>query len=98
MQTRYTLAQASELATDDVASARQYAELEFGAGLFDRAMAHHEARNLRATLGAGETRDSGGIIARYVGGHTCQAAHVWFDFFRGHVMNSVSRMARGLSA
>lgn len=98
MQTRYTLAQAAALAIDDVAEARRYAERQFGAGLFDRATTHHEARNLRATLGIGETRDCDGFVARFVDGHTCQAEHVWFDFFRESIMNSASRMARGLTA
>ena len=98
MQTRYTLTQAAAIAPDDVSTARQYAEHAFGPGLFDRAIAHHESRGLRATLGVGETRDRGGVCARFVGGHTCEPGHVWFDFFRGHIMNSVSRMARGLDA
>ena len=98
MQTRYTLNQAAALAAGDVSEARQYAAQTFGAGLFERATAHHEARNMRAVLGVGETRDRDGIRARFIDGHTCEPAHVWFDFFRGHIMNSVSRLASGLTA
>jgi hypothetical protein len=105
MKTRYTMAEAMAAAPDDAQAARQVAGADFGPGLFDRAIAHHAARQLRADVAAGVTRDREGIRARFVSwtpedlaGHVDRrGAHVWFDFFRGHVLNSCSRMARGLT-
>ena len=84
---------------------RQKADAQYGAGLFDRAIEHHVARNLRADTERGITRDRGGQCAAYVSWSGADAAayieaphFVYFDFFRGHILNSVSRLSRGLSA
>lgn len=75
---------------------------KWGDDLFDKAVAHHTARRLRADLSAGTTTDVDGQRSRFVQydwGHEYENAphHVYFDFFRGAVCNSCSRLARGLA-
>lgn len=103
MQTTYTLAQAMDAAPDDTAACRRQMDAQFAPGLFDKAVEHHAARRLRADADRGTTRDRDGERSRFVsydwGQHyAANPSHVFFDFFRGHVCNSVSRLARGLGA
>ena len=98
---RMTLSQACEHAGTAVHMDRQKADEQFGAGLFDKAIEHHTKRGLSVDLTKGTTRDRAGLQSRfinYIGEQTyTDAPHfVWFDFFRGAVLNSCSRMARGL--
>ena len=98
---RVTLSQAMNLAPACVGEARAAMDSRFGAGLFDKATEHHEARGLVANLQAGTTRDRDGNRSSFTAytwadHYTANPDQVWFDFFRGHVCNSVSRMARGL--
>lgn len=93
----YTLEAAMRLAPDYVAGDR----VEFGADLFDRAVAHHVKRKLRADIKTGQTRDVDGFHSRY---STYDWAHlyeanpdwIYYDFFSGAVRNSCDRMLRGL--
>lgn len=98
-----TLAQAMESAATAVYLDRQKANEQFGRGLFDKAVAHHIRRNLRANLKTGETLDCDGWRGRFTAYDWAQVYdsaphHVYFDFLRGHVMNSASRLSRGLEA
>lgn len=100
---KITLRQAMEAAGTAVYLDRQKADAQFGPGLFDKAVAYHEKRNLRAYIESGTTWDRDGMRTRFVnydgGGQYREAPHfVWFDFFRGTIMNSVSRLSRGLGA
>jgi hypothetical protein len=102
MQT--TLAQAMQDAAGAVHHDRQMANEQFGVGLFDKAVEHHTKRRLQADVVKGTTTDCDGPRARFINwtledaaNHSDHHRHfVWFSFFRGDVMNSVSRLSRGL--
>lgn len=96
-----TLTEAMDAAPEDVRADRAMADRQFGVGLFDRAVAHHSKLRLRANITRGTTHDSRGQRSRYIAydwAHVYDGAphHIWHDFFRGSIMNSCSRMARGL--
>ena len=96
-----TLTQACDAAPDAVAASRSKMDRDFAPGLFDKALAHHTARQLRADLKKGSTRDVDGFRSQFVGydwseTYTGRPDWVWFDFFSGTVCYSVSRMHRGL--
>lgn len=98
MRTKISLAQAMDMAPDQVAEDRH----KVGADLFDRAVDHHTRRRLVADVGQGTTRDRDGRRSRYVdydwADHYSECPdHIWPDFFRGEVLNSCSRMRRGLT-
>jgi hypothetical protein len=101
MQNIFTLAEAMALAPSEVAEAREYCAKTFGPEYWDKAVAHHEKRKLRADIAEGTTRDCDGWKSGFVGydwSHEYQDRKEWifYDFFRGFICNSVSRMARGL--
>lgn len=93
-----TLTEAMAEAPTDVHADRQ----RWGDALFDRAVEHHTSRNLRANIGNGTTRDKDGIQSRFVAydwacHYESSPDHVYYDFFKGIVCNSCSRMERGLN-
>jgi len=97
-----TIDEILDAAAEAVHLDRQEADLQFGAGLFDKAIAHHKKLKLRANILKGTTRNKRGQQSRcldYDWAHVYDGAPhlVWSDFFRGAVMNSCSRMARGLN-
>lgn len=96
---QYTLADAAELAPEDVAALRE----EWGAHRLGLAVAYFSARSMRCDLKRGETRDAGGMRSGFTSWSAGDAARyaarpdwVFFDFFRAHVANACSRHARGL--
>jgi len=96
-----TLAEAVDAAPEDVRAYRARADEQFGAGLFDKAVAHHNNLRLRANTSNGTTLDKYGETSRFTNydwAHVYEdAPHlIWHDFFSGTIMNSCSRMARGL--
>ena len=96
-----TLNEAMDAAATAVHLDRQRADRQFGAGLFDRAVAHHRKLDLRANITRGTTQDRRGQQSRYIAydwAHVYDGAphSIWQDFFRGAILNSCSRMARGL--
>ena len=101
MDRTVTLADAMQAAGTAVYLDRQKCEEQFGRGLFDKAVAFHQSKNLRADLKNGTVRNTDGWQSGFVDydwGHVYEEAphHVWHDFLRGFVINSASRMARGL--
>lgn len=101
-----TLSQSLQAAATAVHLDRALADEKFGRGLFDKAVQHHTARRLHANLKTGTVSDRDGWRSRYVrpsdyaGAKAYEGAEhlTWFDFFRGAVMNSASRLSRGLAA
>jgi hypothetical protein len=96
-----TLNEAMDAAPEDVRAYRARADEQFGAGLFDKAVAHHNNLRLRANISNGTTQDKHGQKSKYIDynwAHVYEdAPHlIWHDFFSGTIMNSCSRMARGL--
>lgn len=96
-----TLNEAMDAAPEDVRADRARADEQFGAGLFDKAVAHHNNLRLRANISNGTTRDKYGETSRFIDynwAHVYEDAPnlIWHDFFGGTIMNSCSRMARGL--
>lgn len=96
-----TLAEAMDAASEYVRADRAKADQQFGAGLFDQAVAHHTSLRLRANVTTGTTQNRYGQLSKYINynwSHVYEEAphHIWHDFFRGTIMNSCSRMARGL--
>lgn len=74
---------------------------KWGGELFDKAVEHHRRRKLRADIEKGSTRDVDGWRSQFTAydwGHEYADAphHIYFDFFRGTVNNSCSRIQRGL--
>lgn len=100
---KITLNQAMIAAGTAVYLDKLKADKQFGPGLFDKAVEHHVKRGLRADIKAGITRDREGIKSRFVNYNWAaqyqNAPHfVWFDFFRPAILNSCSRLSRGLGA
>lgn len=100
---KITLAETLYHAAHAIHMDKRKADEQFGPGLFEKAINHHVRRNLRADTVKGEVRDAGGWKAQYKEWTDANAKQyddaphfVWFDFFRGFVMNSCSRMSRGL--
>lgn len=99
MSTRVvTLAEAMEHAATAVYLCRQ----KWGDEVFDAAVKHHTARRLRADVEAGTTTDTVGVRSRFAdydwaATYTDAPHFVWFDFFRGEIENSCSRIQRGLA-
>lgn len=98
-----TLDQAMQLSDTVVYLDKQKADKQYGPGLFDQAVKHHVKRGLRADIKAGTTRDRDGIKSRFVdydwADQYQDAPHfVWFDFFLPAILNSCSRLSRGLNA
>jgi ferredoxin-like protein FixX len=98
---KVSIREAMQLAEEEVRQCRIEAAAEFSEGLFDKAVEHHAKRGLRADLVLGVTRDREGVQSRFLdytwaSAYTRNPGHIWYDFFCGPVMNSVSRMARGL--
>lgn len=96
-----TLNEAMDAAAKAVHQDRQVADRQFGVGLFDRAVAHHSKMHLRANITRGTTHNRHGQQSRYLAygwAHVYDGAPqaVWQDFFRGAILNSCARMARGL--
>jgi hypothetical protein len=96
-----TLNEAMDAAATAVYVDRKKADQQFGVGLFDKAVAHHNNLGLRANISKGTTRNKRGQQSKYVNydwAHVYEDAphFIWYDFFRGVIMNSCSRMARGL--
>lgn len=97
---RYTLDEALALADPkDVSECKS----AFGVDLFEQAVEHHRRRGLTADVKKGTTRDKDGQNSVYPGydwadRYTTHKGHIWFDFFRGFVVNSASRLSRGLEA
>lgn len=97
MPATITLAQAMEAAATAVYLDRQKAP-----ALFDKAIEHHVARGLRADVAKGTTRDRDGWRSGFVAYDWAatyeEAPHfVYWDFFRPAILNSVSRLERGLN-
>lgn len=95
---KVTVPEAMRLAPDSVAKDRQ----QWGAELYDKAVAHHTARRLMADTKKGRTRDRDGFHSQYVSydwadTYVAHPDHIYFDFFKGAVCNSCSRMQRGLN-
>lgn len=91
-----TLQQAAEIVAAEVSELRA----THGA-VFDQAMAYHAGRKLRADIATGVTRDCDGWKSGFVNydwsdNYTKNPEHIFFDFFRGFILNSVSRINRGL--
>lgn len=68
---------------------------------FETAVAHHVRLGIVADIDKGEVRNKNGFVSQFVyydwSQHYKDALNlVFFDFFRGVVLNSVSRMNRGL--
>jgi hypothetical protein len=101
-----TITQSLAAAATAVHLDRRLADEKFGQGLFDEAVQHHTARRLHANLKTGTVSDRDGWRSRYVnpshyaGAKSFDGAEhlTWFEFFRGAVMNSASRLSRGLGA
>jgi hypothetical protein len=98
-----TLEQSLEWSATEVYLVRRKAAENWadGAALFDKAVAHHKARRLRANVKLGTTRDRDGWRSRYVdydwaSDYEQHPSFVFHDFFRGAILNSIDRMARGL--
>lgn len=96
-----TLAEAIDAAPEDVRAYRARADEQFGVGLFDKAVAHYTKLRLRANVTKGTTQDKHGETSQFLNydlAHFYEAYphHVWSSFFSGTIMNSCSRMARGL--
>lgn len=97
-----TLSEAMSAAGTAVYLDRRQADEQFGPGLFDTAIEHHTALRLRADIVRGTTRNRHGLTSRWVNYDWAdtyvEAPHfVWFDYFRPFILNSCSRMARGLA-
>lgn len=81
---------------------RQKANRQFGDGLFDKAVEHHQKMRLVADPEKGETRNKFGNDSQFLNydwAHIYKECphFIWGDFFRGSILNSCSRMARGLN-
>jgi len=95
-----TLAEAMNAAPEDVLADKERADKQFGVGLFEKAIEHHDKLNLRANSSNGTTRDKYGETSRFTHYelayfYEAYPHHIWNDFFSGTIMNSCSRMARG---
>lgn len=98
-----SLPEAMDSAATAVYQDRIKADQQFGKGLYDQAVIHHTKRNLRANVTLGGTKDRDGFCSQFVDytwSHVYDEAphHVYFDFFRPSLLNSVSRLSRGLEA
>jgi hypothetical protein len=96
-----TLAEAMAAAPEDVRADRARADQQFGVGLFDQAVAHHTNLCLRANVTTGTTQNKYGEASRFTHYelayfYEAYPHHIWNDFFSGTILNSCSRMARGL--
>mgnify|MGYP001168697125 CR=1 FL=1 len=96
-----TLAEAMAAAPEDVRTDRARADQQFGVGLFDQAVAHHTGLRLRANITTGTTQNRYGQLSKYTNYNWSPVYedaphHIWHDFFSGTILNSCSRMARGL--
>ncbi len=75
---------------------------DWPAEVFSQAVAHHLKQGLRANLSTGEVRSNSGWVSRF-SNYNWQADYegalnlVYYDFFRGMVGNSRSRIVRGLA-
>lgn len=96
-----TLKQAMDDAMQVVMIKKQSADRKFGPGLFEKAIAHHMQRDLRASVVKGSVRDRDGFRSQFVDYDWADVyaenpEYVWTDFFLPFILNSVSRMSRGL--
>lgn len=92
-----TLARAVELSNGDADADRK----KWGADLFNKALAHHEKRQLVANLETGTTRDRDGVRSQFTAydwadTYKADPGAIYFDFFRPAISNSCDRMRRGL--
>src|SRR5690554_871589 len=97
-----TLNEILNAASEVVHLDRREADLQFGAGLFDKAIAHHKKRNLRANVSLGTVHDKHGQKSKFINynwAHVYDGAPrlIWRDFFLPDILNSCSRMARGFN-
>jgi hypothetical protein len=95
---KVTLREAMDLAPTDVAKDRA----QWGDELYDKAVEHHTAKRLTADTQKGSTRNRDGFASQYVSydwseRYVANPDHIYFDFFKGSVCNSCSRMQRGLN-
>lgn len=97
---RMSLEEAIRHAPTDIADLRQ----EWGADSVERAITHHQKRQLRCNTADGTTSDRDGQRSRYLDWcerdekrYEASKAMVFCTFFRGDIGNSCSRMARGLA-
>lgn len=99
---KYSVQEAADTFSSDFAETRASANSAFGLGAFDIAFAHWCARKLIADTNTGVVRDREGIKSRFLDYGTmadhyaAQPSHVWHDFFSPVLMNSCSRLHRGL--
>lgn len=99
---KYSVQSAADAFGPEFAESRARANSEFGLGAFDIAFAHWCARRLSADTDTGTVRDREGIKSRFLDYGTmadhyaAQPSHVWHDFFAPVLLNSCSRLHRGL--
>lgn len=94
-----TLSQSMQHASHTVSMDRA----AWGPTIYDRAFEYHFARGLRADIGRGLVRDADGARSRFIDYDESDAERylrhpevIYWDFFRGIVNNSCSRIVRGL--
>ncbi|WP_369662012.1 hypothetical protein [Variovorax sp. V15] len=99
MHRLYTLPQALALADpSEIAENRSI----FGSDLFAQAVEAQTRNGLRADIVKGSTRDRDGFRSQFIAydweaTYRENPSHIWSDYFRPAVMNSASRMQRGLA-
>lgn len=95
-----TFEEACDLSRQEIAELRAYTQDK---ALFDQAMESMRKQRWTCDLQAGTTRNTEGVQAQFkqydwAPHYEAHPDHIFYDFFRGILLNKVSRLDRGLSA